>query len=229
MQVFLGRGTTTQNDRWFIATVVICVCLLSALPAKATDKPLQLAIGYTAGAVALDNNLTNYRWSTTPRFETGIEAALIWGRFAAGARVLHTNTTQATGIPGETTTPQVSLVGTELVGQYRVLSYRGVSLSGSAHGGMMHMGYNPDRLTFDAGGIAPPISVSYKPIWEPVFGVGVVVGGHLTDHLALGLQAEQSTFSLDTSHRLGNQIIEERERFYNWSLRLRISWVMRLR
>ena len=41
---------------------------------------------------------------------------------------------------------------------------------------------------------------------------------------ALALSAEASTFALDTAHRRGDEIVYQRDRFWNWSARLAVTW-----
>ena len=97
---------------------------------------------------------------------------------------------------------------------------------GLASVGRLHMSYEPDQLTFDVGGITEPITVDYTPISEWDFGYGLELRTVLMNQLAIALQAERSTFALDTAHRRGDEIVESRERFYSWSLRLQLAWLL---
>ena len=220
------------------AAAIMCCCLLvstatrvSADEAESETSPAsdwRLAIGPVAGAVMFDRSLDNYRWDIGPTLQTGLQATLYRGRFGAGVRLLRAQTTQASGIPGEAQVPHVNATGLDIVGELRVVRYRGAELWGSAHAGRLHLGYDPDQLTFDTGGVGGPVTVAYDPISEWELGLGLEVRGELTRHMALSLQAEQSSFALDTAYRSGAAIVQTRERFYNWSLRLQVAWLIRL-
>jgi hypothetical protein len=44
----------------------------------------------------------------------------------------------------------------------------------------------------------------------------------------VALAADASTFALDTSHRRGDGIVQQRQRFWNGSARLAVTWRMDL-
>lgn len=188
----------------------------------------RLAVGPVVGGLAFDQKLSDYRWDTRPTIQSGVQATLYRGWFASGLRVWRARTTQASGIPGETQVPRVNLTGVEIVGQVRVVRYGGIEVWGSAHGGSLHMGYDPDQLTFDPGGAGGLVTVAYKPISEWDLGLGLELRRLLTSQIALAVQAERSTFALNTAHRRGDEIVASRERFYGWSLRLQLSWLLGL-
>ena len=121
----------------------------------------------------------------------------------------------------------MGLSAIEWVGQGRIVSYRGVQLWGVLHGGRLFLGYDPDHLTFDPGAGAP-ITVAFDSISEWDYGFGIEIRGSLTAQLALALQAEHSSFSLDTAHRSGDEIVDARERFDQWSLRVQAAWLWNL-
>ncbi len=230
----VGRG---RRARLMGAAVVCALLPVAGATHAGTITPYgevaprgdwQLAIGPMAGALGLDRDLADYRWDTRPALQAGAHATLYRGRFGAGLRFWRARTTQASGIPGESQAPRVNLTGIELVGQVRFVTYAGVELWGSAHGGRLHLGYDPDQLTFDLGLTSGPVTVDYEPISEWDLGLGLELRGELTTHMALSLQAESSTFALDTSHRRGDEIVQSRERFYGWSLRLQVSWLLSL-
>jgi hypothetical protein len=187
----------------------------------------RIGIGALAGGIAFDPTLDNYRWDVTPTLQTGVQAMLIHGRFATGARLWLAHTTQASGIPGETQAPRVNATAIEWVGEGRAVSYRGVELWGAVHGGRLFLAYDPDQLTFDAG-VGTPITVSFDSISEWDYGFGIEIRGDLTAQLALALQADHTSFSLDTAHRSGDEIVASRERFDQWSLRLQAAWLWNL-
>ena len=103
-----------------------------------------------------------------------------------------------------------------------------VELWGTGYAGRLHLGYDPDRLSFDPGGLAEPVTVVYEPISEWEFGYGAQLRGEPTKHLALAIEAGRSAFALDTAHRRGDEIIQSREWFHGWNIQLQISWLVTL-
>jgi hypothetical protein len=219
--------------RFRTGVLALCVCtgLATAARADDADSPStpggrRIAIGPTIGGLAFDPSLDDYRWDVGPALQSGAQATLYWNRLATAARVWFASTTQATGVPG-TAAPHVNVTAVEWVGMGRVVSYRGVELWGAVHGGRWFLSYDPDQLTFDPGS-GSPITVSFDSISEWDYGLGLEIRGDLTSQLALALQADHSSFSLDTAHRSGSEIVESRERFDQWSLRLQVSWLVGL-
>lgn len=194
----------------------------------AVHAPWRLAIGPAIGGMAVDPDMENYRWDVSPALQSGAQAIVYRNRFAAGARVWRSHTTQASGIPGESQAPRVNLTGIEVVGRARIASYRGTALWGSAQAGRLLLGYDPDQLTFQAGGAGAPVTVAYEPISEWSFGAGLGVRREIVRQMALALDVERSSFALDTAHRKGNEIVESRERFYSWHVRLEVEWLVNL-
>ncbi len=217
------------------ASAALCVSLALAAPALAAGgageeaapaTPTRMEIGVVIGGIALDPHLQDYRWDTAPALQSGAHATVLHGRMGAGLRFWRSATTQASGIPGEDMAPRVNMTGLEMTGQIRALSVRGVELWGSAHGGRLFLSYDPEAITFDVAG--QPVTVAYQPISEWEYGVGAALRGELGPHMALALQADLTSFALDTAHRRGNEIVEARERFTTWDLRAQVSWVFGL-
>ena len=180
------------------------------------------------GGVMVDRDLENYRWETKPARLTGVEMTLSRGRFAAGARLWGSHTSQASGIPGETQAPRVNLTGLGAVARVRALKLNVVELWGTGYAGRLHFGYEPDRLTFDPGGVAEPVTVEYAPISEWEFGYGAQVRTELVRQLAVAVEVGRSAFALDTAHRRGDEIVQSREWFHSWTIQLQISWLVTL-
>jgi hypothetical protein len=178
--------------------------------------------------MVLDQHLSDYRWDTRPATQAGLQAMLERGRFALGGRFWRAHTSQASGIPGATQAPRVNLTGVEMVGAVRAASYRAFELWGMGQAGRFHIGYDPDQLTFDVGGTFGSVTVDYEPITEWEAGLGLELRAELTQQLYMSVQGEGMTFSLDTAHRSGSEIVESRERFVTWSLRMQVSWVLSL-
>ena len=66
-------------------------------------------------------------------------------------------------------------------------------------------------------------SVTYQ---LPLLGEHNVINSALA--VALALQIGRTSFSLDTSHRRGGEIVEQRQSFHSWSLGLQVSWLLGL-
>jgi hypothetical protein len=213
------------------ALAALCVCLQFATSARAEDNDAdsgwRVGVGAMLGGISFDSHLDDYRWDVSPALQTGAQATVHHGRFATGARLWLAHTTQASGLPGQTQAPRVNLTAVEWIGQGRMISHRGVELWGMVHGGRLFLAYDPDQMTFDPGAGAP-ITVAFDSIAEWDYGVGIEIRGRPTAQLALALQAEHTSFSLDTAHRNGDEIVEARERFDQWSLRVQAAWLWNL-
>lgn len=184
----------------------------------------RVSIAPTVGALALDSHFADYQWDTAVAFQPGLRAAIHRARFAAAVRTSWSGTQQAAGLAGEA--PKVHMTQLDLALEGRIASWMGVDLLGSGHGGRMFLGYEPDQMTVDAGG--SPVTVSFDPITEWCYGLGVAIRRDVARHLALGLQLDRTTFRLDTAHRSGAEIVEARESFSNWSLSLALLGFMDL-
>ncbi len=230
------RRRQAQRHAGILLAAVAASCLLWPAESSAghnrvnaaSGVPWTVALGPVTGGLGFDQDLANFRWDTRPAAQWGVHASLYRGRFAAGTRLWRAQTTQASGIPDESQAPHVNLTGVELLGSVRAFQYAGLELWGNAHAGRLHLGYDPDSQTFDVAGLPDPITVEYAPISEWSFGYGVEVRKEFMSRVAFALQGERSSFALDTAHRRGNEIIQARERFYSWNLRLQISWLLRL-
>jgi hypothetical protein len=87
----------------------------------------------------------------------------------------------------------------------------------------MHIGYSPDHLVLDDLGTGQPITIDLEPITEWQGGLGLGVRRALPGRTTLGIAVERSLFRLDTAHRAGNTVVEQRETFGNWTVRLELS------
>lgn len=186
----------------------------------------RISIAPSVGALLLDSHLADYRWDTSVSLQPGVRLGVHHSRFAAALRTSWAATEQSTGLIGETTTPRVHMTQLDLMLEGRLATFERVELWGSGHGGRMFLGYQPDQMVVDAGG--SPVTVAFDPINEWCYGFGVAIRRDLARHLALGLQLDGTGFHLDTAHRNGDEIIEAREGFVNWSLSLTLLGFMDL-
>jgi len=205
-------------------TLLRALVLTVLLAGTAAAEPWQLEIGPVAGAVSLDPALANYRWDTQPSLQSGLETSVGQGRWRLGLRYLRSETTQGTGLAGAYADPTVKLTNAEVVASYTVARPWGIEIRAAGHAGWLHLGYTPDQLDFEPGGAASTVTVNYEPLDEPVLGGGLALGHGLGRNWAMALAVDASTFALDTSHRRGDEIVQQRERFWNWSARLVVAW-----
>ncbi len=194
------------------------------MAAPAAAGTWDLEIGPLAGAITLDSGLADYRWDTSPRFESGLETTLGKGRWRAGLRLRRSQTTQGTGLDLGEADPTVRTTTGELLGRFRLGRPVGIGIWATAHAGWMHLGYTPDQMSFDPGTGLDPVTVDFKPVDELALGGGLVLRRTLSHAWALALSGEASTFALDTAHRRGDEIVYQRDRFWNWSARLTVTW-----
>ena len=205
--------------------------LLAASPRCAVadlDSGWRLGLGVGGGALLLDQDLANFRWDTGPIGVWGISGRALTGRWSLGLGLQASSTVQASGIPGETVAPEVELLSARLTAAYRVAEAAGFELWANAHGGRLHMSWSPDHLFFDPLGSGELVEVRYAPIDEWVGGLGMAFRREFASRVALALQIERTSFSLDTAHRRGSEIIEERQAFHSWGLGLQVSWLLGL-
>jgi len=197
--------------------------LLLGLSAPTAARAVEVTVAPVAGATSFDRDLDNYRWDLGPHPTWGLEVRATRGRFGLGLRASRTVTTQATGILGESRRPDVRLTAFELLGETSLLEWRGTRALLLAQAGRLHLGYDPDVLVLDPG--SGPIEVRYAALDEWTGGVGLGLRHDLAGRATLGLTAERSWFGLDTSHRAGDDIVERRETFGNWTVRASVGWV----
>ncbi len=195
-------------------------------PAAAAPSPRSaswIGFGTMGGAIVLDPHLHDYRWDTSPRAIFGFQGMLVRDRIALGARVWSSRTSQATGLLEGAGAPSVRLTGAELVAEPHLASWSGFRCHASATGGIVHLGWSPDRLTLDASGGGEAITVDFEPVDTWTASAGLGVRRALPGRVMLGVAVERSIFSLETAHRVDDVIVEDRELFGNWTVRVELS------
>jgi hypothetical protein len=210
-----------------ILAALVLLLVASATPAPADDG-WRLDLGAGASALVFDEGLANYRWDVQPATALQMHASALRNRWALGLNLQTTSTVQHSGVPGETVAPHVALHSLELHASWRIVQWQGIQLWGQAHGGRMLMRYEPDQLIFSAPGGGRPITVDFAPVNEWTGGLAASLRREFFSNLALAAQLTLSSFALDTSHRSGDEIIQQREGFHNWSLGISASWLLDL-
>jgi hypothetical protein len=193
-----------------------------AAPIGAPVPGASLHIGPFAGTIVLDQHLSDYRWDTSARAVWGLAGRAGLGPFGAGMRVWRTATSQSTGIPGVSTAPEVTLTSGEAVGEAKIFSLLGARLFGTGTVGLLRLGYDPDVLSVDdgAGGTT---QVRFQPVTEWTGGLGLGVRRGLIGGLEATVGVDHTWFQLDTAHRVGSEIVEDRETFGNWTARVELT------
>ena len=192
----------------------------AAAPAAGTSHRW-LSLAALGGVTLPDPSLDDYQWQISPHGSWGGEALVGRGAWAAGVRAWTTATQQEVGAPGAPATTRVSTTSWEAVARSTVATVRAVSVSVGASVGRVQLAYAPDHITIaTAGG---PLEVAFAPVTDWVGGAGVGFQRPLGARWRAGLQLEHRIFALDTARRSGDQIIEERSTFGDWSARIALE------
>lgn len=194
-------------------------------PGPVWAKPPRIAVGVTGGYVQPDASLSDYRWDASGRASWGLEAVAGLGRLDTGLRYLSWRSRQGTGIPGFPESPAVRVSRLEFLVRVQALSGAGFRLLGTGALGRVHLGYSPDRLRIDTG--SGPVEVAFPPVDDWSGALGMAVERDLGRRWNAGAEIERSLFALDTAHRSGDEIVEDRTTFASWNLRVRLSWMLR--
>jgi hypothetical protein len=179
-----------------------------------------ISLGLLSGTTLHDPALANYQMSTALEAGFGAQGLAGFGRFAAGLR-LWTATTQQTIGASDPSNPKLRMTSSEAVAQGRLGRLGGAELVAVASVGWLHLGYHPDQVTVSSG--ASPIVVDLAPMDEWIAGGGLAVKHRLGAHWGLGLEVDRRIFGLDTAHRSGSTIVEQREWFGDWSAHLELA------
>lgn len=196
---------------------IAAACLALAPPARAAAGPW-LSLGLTSGIERPDARLADYQWTTTPRAGFGATALVGLGRFAAGLRAWTTRTTQQLDATTSSTVRSSRLL---LVGEARIAGLLGTELMLDGGAGRMHLGYGPDRVTIDTG--SGPVAVDLAPIGTWVSEGGIALRRTLPAGWSAGLGVDYSRWTIDTAHREGASVVEQRQAFGNWSARFELA------
>ena len=193
------------------------------LVCASSARAATIDVGPIAGSLYLDSHLLDYRWDTSPRSLWGVSGTTKLGPFGTGVRVWRATTSQDSGIPGESIVPAVKMTVTEAIGEYRVVQLRSMRVVSSASIGRLHLGYTPDQVTFGGGGAGGDIEVDFRPIDEWIMGAGLTLRHRLFGGFDAGVGVDRRWFRLDTAHRAGDDIVNERETFGNWTARIELT------
>jgi hypothetical protein len=211
------------------AALAIVLALFAPGPARAAEQagpPTELSLGLLAGSTLLDPHLGDYQWDTRPRPDFGALAMLSRGRVRLGLRAWRSATEQRLQLPGGEVAPSVAATSLELLAGARIASFAGAGISAGVSAGRLRLTWQPDHVTVDTG--AGLSEVTFVPIDEWTLGAGLALERPLARHWAASASLDRRFFRLDTAHRSGAGVIDARETFGDWSLRLGLSRVFHL-
>jgi hypothetical protein len=187
------------------------------------DSPRRwLSIGLLGGSTQWNPKLADYQWSVTPHAGFGAEAVAGFGRWEAGARVIRTGTSQTIGVPGAIDEAAVHATSFEAVARRSITSWRSIRASMIASTGLLHLGYDPDRVSIPSSG-SGSTEVTLAPLNAWIGGAGLTLRRPLGGVWSLGLEVEQEIFALDTAHRNGSAIEQGSTSFGDWSARFELA------
>jgi hypothetical protein len=199
--------------------------VLAVVPAAAGgfagNQTPWISIGILSGVTQPDRKLADYQWDTVPRLGWGGQAVVGGRAWSAGLRLWTASTTQRLDAQDPDARSTARWTSLEVVGRRRLATLLGNQVAALASAGRVHLGYDPDRITFDVNGT--PVTVVLEPVDEWIMGAGVSLQRPLGASWDLGLEIERRRFELDTAHRDGDAIEYARESFGDWSARLAIA------
>lgn len=207
----------------FVAGLAVAFAAGGAAAPSPARALANVSLAPWGGVLVLDPHLADYRWETDPRPVWGGTFAASSGRLAGGARIWRATTRQATGLPGDSRHFTVSLTGLQGTGEVTVAEAFGVRVGATGSAGVVRFAWTPREMTLDDVILGEPIVVTADPIDEAVFGAGAVLRRALPFGFEAAVAAERTWFALDTSHRRGDAVVEERETFGSWTGRVEIA------
>lgn len=223
----------TARGMWGVLARLALVALLGpgAAPAAAAERDAgwSCSLGLLAGSALPDARLGDFQWDVAPRAAWGGQVLLERGRFATGARLWRSSTTQTMDLPSGPVAPRVGLTRLELTGQGRVLALGSTALLVTAAAGWLHLGYAPDHITIPPSGSGAPIVVSLRAVDEWIGGAGVALRRPWGGRWSTSLGVDREFFGLDAAHRSGSAIVYGRESLGEWSARLEVARQFQLR
>ena len=202
------------------SATAVALCCGSANAASPTAGRW-FSVGALAGTWVPDGSLSDYQWNAMPQPAWGIQALGGASRWAAGLRLWSATTSQDLG--SSAPSPDVRSTTAEVVGRARLGSWWGTEVAAIASTGVLHLGWNPDHVTLDAGGT--PVEVAFESVTEWIGGGGLALRRPIGPSWALGLEVDHRVFALDTAHQSGGSIVRERESFGEWNARLELAWL----
>lgn len=218
--------------------LIVLGAVLSAAPAVAGDpdspgarvtwlsRPVTpserwASVGALGGVTLPDPALADYQWQIAPRAGWGAVTLAGHGPWGIGLRAWTTATQQEIGAPGAPASTRVSTTSLELLGRLNVTVVHELTLSVTGAAGRFRLGYSPEHVTIATGG--GPVEVTFAPVEDWVGGAGLALQRPLGSRWRAALEMEHRVFAIDTAHREGDQIVQGRSTFGDWSARIALE------
>ena len=196
--------------------------LAGVAPASAFSPSLSL--GLLAGVAKPDDAMADHQFEITPQPAWGARVRSALGPADLGLRVWSSPNTQRLGLSG-LEDPQTRTTTWDIAGRLRVARFLGQALHATASVGRLALTYQPSSLSIPVGGGAPPVMVALDPVHEWVTGAGLAFERGIGRQWAVDVELEHRWFGLDTAHSAGGSLVESRERFGTWDVRVGWNWI----
>jgi hypothetical protein len=187
---------------------------LAVLPREAA----WVSFGVLGGSTLLDSHLADYDWNTQPRADWGAAARVGRGRLSAGLRLERWGTAQAIDLPSGVVSAAVHGTSLELTGRARVAHAGPLALIACASAGRLRLSWAPSRID-----VSPGVTADLPAIDEWIGGAGLAAQLPLPARWLADVELDRQVFRLDTAHRSGAAIVNQRESFGDWGLRLELA------
>jgi hypothetical protein len=184
------------------------------------------AVGLLGGSTLVDGRLASYQWDIRPRAAWGAQALAGRGRVELGVRAWRSQTVQVLDLPAGPQAPAVRSTTLELLGRGLVGSVLGTRLWAGASAGRLRVDYRPDHVVVSPGGPGVGVVADLVPVNEWTAAVGGALQRPVGSRWILGLDLDRRFFALDTAHRSGAVVVNQRENFGDWSARLELAWLL---
>ena len=215
-----------RASRYFLPIFgALFISAAGATQASAGVSPVWASIGVLGGVTGPDGDLGKYQWDPEAQTHWGVQAFVGLGRIALGLRGSTTGNKQSLEVPGTPAfSADVRLRSAEALLRLTALNVAGVELYGFGGGGRLRIEYAPDHWNVQIPGTNEVLAVDLNPIdgWIGTAGVGLRRG--IFAGWGVGVEVDHHRFSLDTAHRLGDEVVTSEESFGEWTARAELSW-----
>jgi hypothetical protein len=222
-----GRKDAKETLRGLVtwsATLALSIATSSSDAAASSnphDRGTWFSVGALGGSWIPAASFSDYQLESSPQPAWGLQALVGHGSWSAGLRGWRATTTQDLGSAAPSSA--VHSTSGEVVGRARLGAWWGTELDAMASAGLLNLAWNPDRVTFDAGGT--PVTVAFEPVTEWIVGGGLALRRVVARDWAIGFEVDHRRYALDTAHRVGGSIERSRETFGEWNARMELAWL----
>ncbi len=204
----------------FVAALLAGVTLTAS---NASAIGPELSLGVLGGWSKPAASMADYQFEITPRPALGARVRAGLGPADLGVRVWSAPNTQSLGLAG-VEDPSTRTTTWDLTSRMRVADVLGQRLSATASAGRLALTYDPARLSIPVGG-GPDVVVALAPIHEWVAGAGFAIERGVGEQWSVDLEVEHRWFGLDTARSVAGSLVESRERFGTWDVRVGWNWI----